>query len=642
MTAAIPSMWRKFWKSGDRNVVSTAIQSNLNWGQTIATADLPPELAQAVATVVGHSRLWRREKAAVAAELIAHFHDGLDAGCAPADLLQSFGDAKMAGQLISRAKKRGRSLGWQLWHIGWISALAFLLVYVAIGVWMSAGQPTVKVDYLASVNQTALSVPENERAWPIYREAFREIGTTFTKVRGPNLNVPQYDSKPGDEHWTEVSKALTDHARAIAKLREAASRPKLGFVAATSKADFSQKDRELFGFNLTNEEIEAAKHENWRDRFLMSTLMLHLPFLQSSARLLAYDADQAIAAGDGQTVFDDAFAILAISRHCQETPFLISAMLASGIQNKAHAIVHNVLSEKPDLWTDAQLRGMAHQIAASRINWRRGFDGERSIFYDCMQRLYTDNGDGDGRLALQVTKDKNLFQLLDDVGGNSEAAIFGKPGVATLSMPLVNLLVASRSAMSEVYDKYTNKALAMLDKPYWEWSRKLPLDDEIALLAQDPIARFRYLFVVLLTPSYEGALNRIVANDGNRDGALIGLALELYHRENGKWPKSLAVLSPRWLPAIPADPITGQPLRYKVVKDRPIVYSVGIDGDDDGGRWVNNANGDTFADLGAPNHFDGVGESVRFEKRDGDWVLWSSLERPNATENSSELKGNSK
>src|SRR5262249_28668809 len=162
---------------------------------------------------------------------------------------------------------------------------------------------------------------------------------------------------------------------------------------------------------------------------------------------------------------------------------------------------------------------------------------------------------------------------------NNEASIFGKPGMSTLSMPLANLVVASRSAMTEVYDKHTSKALALLDTPYWEWSRKLPLDDEIASLAQDPIGRFHYLFVLMLTPSYNGVLNRIVASDGNREGVLIGLALERFHRENRKWPKELSELSPRWLRAVPVDPNTGKPLHYKVVNDRPIVYSVGIDAD---------------------------------------------------------------
>jgi hypothetical protein len=574
--------------------------------------------------------------------LVGHFQDGLEAGRSPAELLQSFGDTKMAGQLIGRSKKRGRSLTWQLWHVGWMSAAVLLLAYIVTGIWMSIGRPSVTVDYLAKVNTRALSVPESERAWPIYRDAFLSIGTTFSKNHGALLNVPEFDARPGDEHWADVGKCLTDHASAIAKLREAASRPKLGFVPLNSKAEFSQKDRELFGFNLTPEEFESAKHETGQDRFLMSTLLVHLPFMSSSAQLLANDARRAIAAGDGQTAFADAEAILGISRHCEETPFLICSVTASGIQNKAYAIIHEVLSEKPDLWTDPQLRDLAHQLASSRIDWRRGFEGERSSFYDCMQRLYTDNGHGDGRLALQVTKDKNLFQLLDAVSENNEAAVFGKPGIATLSMPAVNLLVASRSTMTELYDKVTNQAIAMVDRPYWEWSREHSLNEEVEALAHDLLGRFRYLFVALLTPSYDTVLYRVVASEGNRDGALIGLALELYHRENGKWPKSLSELSPRWLPKVPVDPMTGEPLHCKIIHDRPIVYSVGDDRDDDGGRWVRNENGDTFADLGAPNHFDGMHEAVRFESRDGDWVLWSSLKRPNANENPSESEGSSK
>ena len=73
--------------------------------------------------------------------------------------------------------------------------------------------------------------------------------------------------------------------------------------------------------------------------------------------------------------------------------------------------------------------------------------------------------------------------------------------------------------------------------------------------------------------------------------------LELYHREHGKWPESFGELSPKYLPSLPADPITGKPLHYKIVNDRPIVYSVGIDGDDDGGRLAKNKDGEITSGL---------------------------------------------
>lgn len=69
----------------------------------------------------------------------------------------------------------------------------------------------------------------------------------------------------------------------------------------------------------------------------------------------------------------------------------------------------------------------------------------------------------------------------------------------------------------------------------------------------------------------------------NLRGALVGLALERYRLAKGHWPKDLNELVPDYLPAVPRDPYDGQPMRYKKLSDGAIVYSVGPDGQDDGG-----------------------------------------------------------
>jgi hypothetical protein len=65
--------------------------------------------------------------------------------------------------------------------------------------------------------------------------------------------------------------------------------------------------------------------------------------------------------------------------------------------------------------------------------------------------------------------------------------------------------------------------------------------------------------------------------------AIIGLALERYRLEKGYWPKELTELVPAYLPAVPCDPFDGRETRYKTLPDGVIVYSVGPDGQDDGG-----------------------------------------------------------
>jgi hypothetical protein len=62
------------------------------------------------------------------------------------------------------------------------------------------------------------------------------------------------------------------------------------------------------------------------------------------------------------------------------------------------------------------------------------------------------------------------------------------------------------------------------------------------------------------------------------------LALELYRRENGQWPAGLKDLVPKYLAAIPADPFSTSSLIYRRQDDRFLLYSVGPDGRDNGGR----------------------------------------------------------
>jgi hypothetical protein len=62
------------------------------------------------------------------------------------------------------------------------------------------------------------------------------------------------------------------------------------------------------------------------------------------------------------------------------------------------------------------------------------------------------------------------------------------------------------------------------------------------------------------------------------------LAVERFRRARGAWPKTLDELTPKLLKAVPLDPYDGKPLRYKAVPDGVIVYSIGPDRVDDGGK----------------------------------------------------------
>jgi len=64
----------------------------------------------------------------------------------------------------------------------------------------------------------------------------------------------------------------------------------------------------------------------------------------------------------------------------------------------------------------------------------------------------------------------------------------------------------------------------------------------------------------------------------------VDLALALYHRSTGHYPKSLDELVPRSLESPPLDPFSGQPLIYRLVTNSYLLYSIGPDQTDDGGK----------------------------------------------------------
>jgi hypothetical protein len=193
-------------------------------------------------------------------------------------------------------------------------------------------------------------------------------------------------------------------------------------------------------------------------------------------------------------------------------------------------------------------------------------------------------------------------------------------------MPATNMVVASRKEMTGQYDRLANRAFEEMDTPLWEQDDAPTIDDEAQEMAKEPLGQFRYLFVNLLLPSFDSLKARFVSSQGEREGVLIGLALELYHREHKKWPVSLAELSPRYLPELPVDRITGKPLLLKIVNDRPVVYSRGVDSDDDGGRLPKYyADGEYEYSVGPAYELDSNAMESMRDQHDGDWVLWSTV-----------------
>jgi hypothetical protein len=106
--------------------------------------------------------------------------------------------------------------------------------------------------------------------------------------------------------------------------------------------------------------------------------------------------------------------------------------------------------------------------------------------------------------------------------------------------------------------------------------------------AANSYARFRYWLTLQAMPNFARAENDTVRAETERRLTVTAIALKRYQLEHSAPPASLDSLVPAFLPAVPLDPMSGSPLRYRVPESGAcILYSTGEDGADDGGDATN-------------------------------------------------------
>ncbi|HLA85014.1 MAG TPA: hypothetical protein VJL29_09480 [Thermoguttaceae bacterium] len=90
------------------------------------------------------------------------------------------------------------------------------------------------------------------------------------------------------------------------------------------------------------------------------------------------------------------------------------------------------------------------------------------------------------------------------------------------------------------------------------------------------------MLVALMAPATEAILEASSRVEGMRAANQLMVACRRYEKDHGELPPTLDALVPTYLDAVPRDPFDGKPMRY--VRDRAVVYSVGTDLVDGGGK----------------------------------------------------------
>jgi type II secretory pathway pseudopilin PulG len=94
-------------------------------------------------------------------------------------------------------------------------------------------------------------------------------------------------------------------------------------------------------------------------------------------------------------------------------------------------------------------------------------------------------------------------------------------------------------------------------------------------------------FVALLLPALSAALNAEHRHQTRHALVPLALALADYRDLHRQFPDTLDALAPKFLEKIPLDPMWGVPFVYKKTDAGCLLYGVGQNGQDDGGRTMN-------------------------------------------------------
>jgi len=95
------------------------------------------------------------------------------------------------------------------------------------------------------------------------------------------------------------------------------------------------------------------------------------------------------------------------------------------------------------------------------------------------------------------------------------------------------------------------------------------------------------LLISLLMPAVRKVQSAVDRVRQTEDNLFAAIALARYERANKRYPKDLRALVPKYLGQIPQDAFSGKALIYHPTNNGYLLYSVGVNGKDEGGRGYN-------------------------------------------------------
>lgn len=571
-------------------------------------AALPAQVDHKIRSTIKKTKLWASEREEIVLELITHALDAIESGRAADEIAQSFGDPKRVAKLLRRSMKRKRPLYWRAYR-NMKRATGVVIVLVVIGygslaVRFYTGKPEIKRNFIAELNARNNGYAEDQKAWGVYqeidiawqrhiREEHAREKARFDAVRFKEFardeDAPVVYG-PGIDEYHTITTAHPDYqgvvdrfisfANEFEKLRNAAHRPIAGMVYS-HQSESIELEPGVWSWRVMPPESDPKKQST-----LVEVLLPHLGMMRRFTNMLVFDMKLALESGDSARAFDDLRAMIGIADQANQEGFMISSLVAIAIDSVVMERTQDMLRQYPDAWTRDQLVELAHASTSMQSRRHMSFETESMMFDDMLQRSFTDDGNGNGRMT------SDGMYALTWVGGmvpNGQDRFDSSMGfgelVGSMTQPLSLVLMEDRKTQYRNYYEMVDSIERVIEQGPRSIGQLTYLETRSDARAQK--TGVMNSFADLLVPALSSAANRVMQAQVQLDAFSTMLAIETYRRDHAQLPQSLELLVPRYLPKVPADPFNpGYPLQYQIDGAGYIVYAAGSDGDLDGGVQI--------------------------------------------------------
>jgi hypothetical protein len=340
-------------------------------------------------------------------------------------------------------------------------------------------------------------------------------------------------------------------------------------VADAGVADLLARHRETLSLVRAAAGHEVCRFTRDWTRPSLDMLIPEMQSIRQAARLVQLSARHRAATGDVAGALDDVAVLHQMGQHAAAEPILISGLVGLAIDTMALDTLAQVLprltpSNRGRL-DDPAIRDLVHMVPS----FKRHFFGEEA-FGSMLFASFCDRASS-----------ADSLDLLASVGSSGLSS--GVPGSLNAPFRPVTAMMYRVFLLPEDVHAYRStlrayQQLLAVPKPYSEQSRE-------AKAIEDRLSdRRRGIVTSLLAPALSSCIRQTVKSQALHRAAAVAVAATRYRIENGSLPKSLDDLVPTFLPVEPADPFAvGGALRLEQTDDALLIYSIGPDGEDDGG-----------------------------------------------------------